>query len=298
MKKIIPLAVCGLLSVSIYAQTIPNQGFENWTNKGSYSVPDQWGTMNNTSAALSVYTAEKGTPGNPGSFYLKLTSKTTPAGVLNGIAVSGKLDSLTMQPKSGFAYSAQPSKLTGSWQHMIYGSSTNQGSVTATLTKWNSTTKVREVVATATQTLSGMAMSWANFTINFNYVSGNMPDSCIIFLKASGAVATNNDYLWVDNLAFSGTATFTEEHAAIVNDFTVYPNPASTSVSIDFNLAKSQNIRIQLMDLGGNLVKEVDMGYVNGATNYLLNTTGIAKGEYFINVISNEGTEVRKIVIN
>ncbi len=296
MKKSYTIAACCLLSVAAFAQTIPNQGFETWTSMGSYSVPAQWGTMNNTTKAASIYTAEKGTPGNPGSSYLKLTSKTTPAGVANGIAVSGKLDTLTMQPKSGFAFSSQPAKLTGSWQHMIYGSS--QGSITATLTKWNSTTKVREVVATATQTLSGMAMSWATFSINFSYVSGNMPDSCIIFLKASGSSPTNLDYLWVDNLAFSGTATFVEDQARGVRGLTIYPNPSSTTFFVDFNLEKSQNIEIQMIDLNGKLVKEADIGSVNGATKYSLSIDGIAKGEYFINVIADDGTEVKKIVIN
>ena len=298
MKKIIPIAVCCIFSFSAFAQTIPNPSFETWTSMGSYSVPAQWGTLDNTTTAVSVYTAEKGTPGSAGSAYLKLTSKTTPAGVANGIAVSGKLDSITRQPKSGFAYSSQPAKFTGSWQYMLGGSGTTPGSISATLTRWNSTTKAREVVATASKTMSGMVMSWASFSINFTYVSGNMPDSCIIFLQASGATPANGDYLWIDNLAFSGTATFVEDHTNIVSNLSVFPNPSSSTIFVDFNLAKSQNVKIQMIDLNGRLVKEVDLGSVIGATKYSLHTNGISKGTYFINVIANEGTEVRKIMIN
>ena len=60
--------------------------------------------MNNMSSIASVYTAEKGTPGSPGTAYLKLTSKMVGPAVMNGVAVSGVLDSMTMMPKSGFAF--------------------------------------------------------------------------------------------------------------------------------------------------------------------------------------------------
>jgi hypothetical protein len=294
MKNITTIIAGTVLSVSAFAQ-IPNPGFETWVNMGTYENPAQWGTMNNTTKLAAVYTATKGTPGNPGTSYLKLTSKTTPAGVANGIAVSGKLDSMTMLPKSGFAFSMQPANFTGAWQHMIYG--TSQGSVSVTLTKWNSTTKVREVIATANQTLSGMAMSWANFSIPFSYVSTIVPDSCIIFLKASGATPTNNDYLWVDNLAFSGSVTGVEHLAGFVNGVNVYPNPSIENISIDFNLDKTENVKIQLIDMRGNFVKEDDMGTVNGSATHSMSITGVAKGEYFINVIAGEGSEVKKIII-
>jgi hypothetical protein len=294
MKKNTVIIASNLFAISLFAQ-IPNSGFETWISKGAYSIPDQWGTMNNTTTLASVYTAEKGAPGNPGTSYLKLTSKTTPAGVANGIAVSGKLDSITMLPKSGFAYSQQPAKFTGSWQHMISGSS--QGSVSATLTKWNSTTKQREVIATSTQTLSGMAMSWANFDIPFSYSSTNIPDSCIILLKASGATPVNGDYLWVDNLAFSGTVTSIEKQASTFADLNVYTNSINESIQIDFQLTSSQNVKIQLLDLNGKQIKEISLGSISGYTRYTINSNGIAKGVYFVNLISKEESELKKIII-
>ena len=294
LKKIsLSISTC-FVSLSAFAQ-IPNAGFETWTSHGAYSTPNGWGTMNNTTAAGGVYTVTKGTPGNPGSWYLKLTSKTVTSGVVNGIAVSGVLDSITMLPKSGFAYSAQPANFTGSWQHMIAGSS--QGAVTATLTKWNTSTHARDAVATATQTLSGMAMSWATFSIPFVYVSGNTPDSCIIVLKASGAAPTNGDYLWVDNLAFSGTVTGIEDREHIFAGFDVYPNPSSENISVDFNLAKTENVKLQMIDLNGRLVKEAELGSVTGAVKYSLNVNEIAKGTYFISIIAAEGIEVKKIIV-
>src|SRR5262249_28300307 len=152
-----------------------------------------WSTLNNTTTMGGVYTCTKASPGVPGSYYMQLTSKTILSTVVNGMAVCGTLDSMTMQPTGGFPFNQRPAAFNGKWQHMIFGSS--QGSVSVTLTRWDASSSSRVVVATAAQTLSGMAMSWANFTINFNYMDGNYPDSCIIVLMASGANPTNNDYL-------------------------------------------------------------------------------------------------------
>ena len=281
-------------TVSAMAQ-IPNAGFETFTTMGAYDVPNGWGTMNNTTAVSSIYTATKGTPGSPGASYLKLTSKTVGSGVVNGIAVSGVLDSMSMKAKSGFAYNMQPASLTGKWQHMIYGSS--QGSVKAVLTKWNAGLNRRDTVAIAAQTLSGMAMSWTNFTINFTYLSANMPDSCIIDLRASGSTPTNNDYLWIDNLAFSGSVTGIEDHGSFITNMLVFPNPSTEAINVNLNLKSSQKVSIELTDITGKLILTKDAGTLTGESKQTLNVSSISKGTYLVRVVTESGIEVRKIVI-
>jgi hypothetical protein len=291
-KTILSIAAVAFTSASLLAQ-IPNNGFENWTAVGSYSVPNSWGTLNNT---YGVQTATKGTPGSPGASYLAVTSKTITGGnVIGGIAVCGVLDSMTMQPKSGFAFNQQPVSFTGSWQHMIYGSS--QGSIMITLTKWNTTTNQRDVVATANKALSGMAMSWATFTINLTYLSSTAPDSCMIVLKASGTTPTNNDYLWVDNLAFNGSVTGINNQESFLSDVTVFPNPSAEVVNINLNLKSEQKTSIELLDLSGKLILTKDLGLLQGDSKQSINITGISKGTYFVKIVADKGTEVRKIII-
>ncbi len=293
-KTLLSIVSVVLLSVTAIAQ-IPNSGFENWTTVGSYVNPTGWGTMNNTTTTYSLFTATTGTPGSPGTSYLKLTSKTTGTMVTNGIAVSGVLDSVNMKAKSGFPFTMQPVSLTGKWQHMIYGSS--QGSIKAVLTKWNTGLNKRDTIATAAQTLAGMAMSWANFTINFTYLSGAAPDSCIIELKASGSNPTNNDYLWVDNFAFAGSVTGIQNQNSFLNNLVVFPNPATESVNMNFNLRSPQQITIELIDITGKLIRSKNIGTIQGESVQTLNVIGVAKGTYSIKVIGNGSIEVRKIVI-
>ncbi|MDZ4665357.1 MAG: T9SS type A sorting domain-containing protein [Bacteroidota bacterium] len=274
---------------------IPNSGFETWTTVGSYTNPTSWGTMNNTTSTFSVYSATPGTPGSPGNSYLKLTSKTLSTSIVNGIAVSGVLDSITMKPKSGFPCTLQPVSFTGKWQHMIYGSS--QGSVKATLTKWNTSLNKRDTIATAAQTLSGMAMSWANFSLNFSYFSSNVPDSCIIELRSSGSNPTNNDYLWVDNLAFAGSVTGVEKRPAIIYSLIVYPNPSAEFLNINLNLKSPQNIIIELTDISGKLMRSKNAGILSGETFQSFDVSGIAQGTYLLKVVGEKATETKKIII-
>ncbi len=291
-KNILSIFIGSFITISAFAQ-IPNSGFETWTTTGNIN-PSGWGTMNNTTSALSVFTAQKGTPGSPGSSYLKLTSKTVGTAVVNGVAVSGVLDSTTMQPKSGFAFNQRPSNFTGKWQHMVTSS---QGSVKVTLTRWNTGTNSRVIVATANQTLSGMAMSWTNYTIPFTYSDGGNPDTCIIFLKASGSAPTNTDYLWVDNLAFSGVVAGIDNHNDFLNSMIVYPNPGSSSIFIDLNFKTIQQTTIELTDVTGRIVLSKNAGELNGESKQTLDISGITKGSYFVRIITQSGTEVKKIIV-
>ncbi len=295
MKKILfTFTVSSFISVSAFAQIL-NNGFENWTSMGAYSNPDNWETLNNYTALAGVYTATKGMPGSPGASYLMLTSKTVSTSVVNGVAVYGKLDAPTMQGVAGLPFTQQPVRLTGNWQHMIYGSS--QGSVLVKLTKWNTVTNMRNVVATGSVTLTGMAMSWATFTVNLTYTSSVAPDSCMIVLKASGTTPTNNDYLWVDNLAFSGSIIGINTIENNISDVSIFPNPATENFTIELNVKKASTVLFQVIDLTGKIVKEINAGEVFGNYKTSISITDIAKGSYFLKISSDDGLEVKKIMI-
>ena len=294
-KTILSIVAVAFSTASLFAQ-IPNNGFENWTSMGSYSNPNGWDQLNNMTTGMAVYTCTKGTPGSVGTAYLKLVSKTvTGMGVVPGIAVSGVLNSTTMQPKSGFSYNQRPTALTGAWQHMIYGSS--QGFITVTLTRWNAGTQTRVAVGSGSVTLSGMAMSWANFSIPISYSDANNPDSCIIVLSASGTTPTNNDYLWVDNLGFTVSTAGINTIDNYVSNIVAYPNPSSENISVELNAQNPSHINLQLVDITGKSIYEVNSGVIQGSYKHTINTTTIAKGIYFLKVTANNATEVKKIVI-
>lgn len=294
MKTLLKSIALLFTTTTLFAQ-IPNSGFENWSAVSTYSVPDGWGTLNNT---YSVQTVTRANPGSPGSYYMKITSKTLGANVIGGIAVSGVLDSMTMQPKSGFAFNQRPASLTGKNQFMIYGSS--PGSLSVTLTRWDSGTNSRVIVASGniTHSSSAMAMSWANFSIPLTYADGNNPDSCIIVLKASGSAPTNNDYLWVDNLAFTGTVTGLKSQESVISNVNVFPNPSADLINVTLNITSEQKVSLELVDVTGKVIVSKDLGLLQGESKQSLNINGISKGTYFMKVVSDKGTEAKKIIID
>ncbi len=294
MKKFtIIMTVLIAMTIKTNAQ-IPNNGFENWTSMGSYYNPVSWSCLNDMTASASTFTCEKGTPGNPGSYYLKLTSKTVSGmGVMPGIAVSGTFNQSNMQPLTGFAFNQRPANLTGSWQHMIFGSS--QGYVDVQLTRWDTPMQMRLTVASVHYVLSGMEMSWADFTIPLNYVDGNNPDSCIITFSASGSTPSNYDYLYVDNLAFSGSVTGVTEIADI-KALRFYPNPASSVINIDLLLTESI-YQINMYDLQGRMVKVIKNGKLSGNQQITVNVEDIPSGTYLFFIATNVGYYSNKVVI-
>jgi hypothetical protein len=272
------------------AQTIPNSGFENWSNAKGYYVPDAWGNLNDITSNASVFTCTKGTPGNPGTSYLKLTSKSVAGiGVVPGVAVSGALSSTTFKPVSGFAYSERPTALTGKWQYM--GNSANDiGSITAYLTKWNSANKMRDTVGYVIQKLNGMVMSWANFSFPFTYKNQLVPDSCIIVLNASGAKPEANSYLYVDNLNFTlSTAGISNSPK---NDFiTVYPNPSCDLLTVDLSGLETRVFTFTIVDLQGRVVwnKKAD-----SATVQSIPTGQLPDGTYIFEIETENGIIAKK----
>ncbi|MBS1617851.1 MAG: T9SS type A sorting domain-containing protein [Bacteroidetes bacterium] len=299
MKKIF-ISLCVLVcSVYTVSAQIPNAGFETWDNSMGYNSPAGWDNSNAMSAASSVYTCVQGSPGYQADSYIKLVSKTVSGmGVVPGIAVSGMLDMTNMstpQAVSGFAFAQRPQQLEGAWQYMAYGS--DQGHVAILLTKWNSAMQMRDTVASAYHLLTGMEMSWATFSIPLTYQSLSYPDSAIIVLSASGATPVNNSYLSVDTLTFTGSvagATGVQEASATENAISVYPNPASSQLSV--TLPAGQQVQaVQLTDVTGRVVTSLED--ISGREAVTINTSGLARGAYIVKCTGSGLNASRKVII-
>ncbi len=254
IKQIVIVISFLILGILSFSQVIPNQGFENWTNAGPYEMPDNWDNLNTTTAGASVFTCSQGTPGNPGQFFLELTSRTvTGMGVVPGVAVCGILDQTTRQPVSGYPMDQRPEKLSGKWQYMMYGS--DKGFIDISMTKWNPVTLSRDVVANGHVVLSGMEMSWKAFSVTLNYLTVNNPDSCIIFLSASGNVPANHDYLYVDDLAFTGNVpNGTGNDRSSYVPVSIYPVPADDNLRLIVPESVSGELFIQIFNTIGQRV--------------------------------------------
>lgn len=283
MKKKLLIIILLVAFSHTKAQVIPNGGFEIWTNSNGYNVPESWGNMNVKTAPASIYTCTKGTPGSVGAAYLKLISKTVAGlGVIPAIAVSGTLDPVTMAYNNGFAINTRPISLSGKWQYMANGN--DAATIKVFLTRLNPITQLRETVGTINQTLPGMVMSWGNFNFPVTYTSSETPDSCLIYLSASGAIPEAGSYLYID--ALNLVAPLATENFKTSASFSVYPNPASSNLTLDLSTLNASPESIKISDLQGKIVSET-----NNITSEIhdIPISKLANGMYFINITTKEG---------
>jgi hypothetical protein len=265
-----------LFPIFITAQ-IPNNSFEDWTNMGTYVNPNLWSSLNDITASNGIFTCEKGTPGNPGAAYIKITSRTIIGmGIVPGIVVSGLMNTTTLQPISGFPCASRPESLKGNWQFMAYGS--DQGYIAVLLTRWNSSLNTRDTVAYAYKPLIGMEMSWRSFTIPLIYINGASPDSAIIVASASnanGSLTADYSYVYLDNLSFYGTVASTEEIKQECSVF-IRPNPGKDRVTVQFNETITKPVLIEVFnDIGQKVLSMNTEPFLKSVE---LNISGLPEG--------------------
>jgi len=291
MKGLVLILIA--LTESVFCQ-IPNNGFEAWTNTGSYQTPDNWDNLNQITFNSSIYTCIKGAPGYSGASYLLLTSKAIAGkGIVPGVAVCGKIDTVTYKPISGFPFSARPQYLSSYLQYMP-AVPADSSSIKVLLTKWNQTLLQRDTVAFGASYFNAMAHSWFNNGTYLNYMNGENPDSAIIVISSSSSMPKNGSYIYVDNLQFIGNVVGISEYSLNSNTISVFPNPSSDIVNIGFNSEPDKASVLMIFDFSGKLIyKTRELNKSN-----TINTSQWSKGIYTIQVNSNNQSINKKLIIN
>ena len=81
------------------------------------------------------------------------------------------------------------------------------------------------------------------------------------------------------------------------NVFKIHPNPASDFVQLDFSLANSANVSIQITDIAGKVVDREPLGMLaSGTYSHRINITGFSKGMYFCNLLCGTHTTTQKLI--
>jgi hypothetical protein len=77
----------------------------------------------------------------------------------------------------------------------------------------------------------------------------------------------------------------------------IYPNPANSSLNIEYTLARNESIEVYLTDVTGRTVNNLYSGtQADGDHSIVTDLAGLTGGVYFVNFRTAEGTVVRKVV--
>lgn len=111
-------------------------------------------------------------------------------------------------------------------------------------------------------------------------------------------------YLFPLNWNIWSYVTFSSEASAEqleANGFTLHslmPNPANIETNINFELATNAEVRFDVIDMNGRLVKSVNLGnQAAGKTAYTLNTSDLATGIYNVVMRANNSVFTKKLSV-
>ena len=82
-----------------------------------------------------------------------------------------------------------------------------------------------------------------------------------------------------------------------LDHISVYPNPASDKLNINFNSAEKQDIQVQLMSITGEIIYSDIVNNFSGDYFKSLDVSRYAKGMYFLRIKTKGGEMNKKIVV-
>jgi hypothetical protein len=167
---------------------------------------------------------------------------------------------------------------------MIFGSS--QGFIDIKMTRWDNNSQTRVTVASAHLVLSGMDMVWTPFSIPLIYSDWQNPDTCILVMTASGSAPAVSDYLYVDDLQFTGTVTGIAENGMTAT-ISVYPNPANETIGIGFSRLGDQSVSLKIVDALGREV--IFLPEVKVSDPIRIGISELPAGHYLLLVNTSKG---------
>lgn len=90
-----------------------------------------------------------------------------------------------------------------------------------------------------------------------------------------------------DPFVFSVLSTAQIEMPTL-ESFKVYPNPAQSEVFLSFDLLKSSEIKVEIVDVLGHSFESMEVAVPGGASTLKWDASNIARGVYFIKIYENE----------
>jgi hypothetical protein len=295
MKKVFTIIAAIALSISSFAQQVPNGGFESWTNNSS---PDSWGTFGNVTGAgafgftFPEFAQKDTTPGNhvEGLASLKLITDTFPAFaggfLIPSTACLGTLsiDAMNNFHYSGVPYTKRPDSLFFSYKYTP--ATPGDTAIMEFYLQKNDTSIMGGYGYAIVNELSNSNSQFVNVVLPLAgyYTSTVSPDTLqmLFFSSTDTAAATFGSALWLDNIHFEaavnplGIAPIGE-----VKGINTYPNPATTNINIAME-ADEIGSQVQLFDMAGRMVYS---GILN-STIYSIDTHTLQSGVYAIRVNS------------
>lgn len=127
------------------------------------------------------------------------------------------------------------------------------------------------------------------------YITGSFQDTCKFGSGSNKLIAGSATDIFVAKTGINVGINITTGKAD--NTLNVYPNPSTGMVTINYYTSENTNMIIRLTNLNGQIIYNVQKKQTAGVYNQTLDFSNQPKGIYFLEVISDNETMVKKVVI-
>lgn len=261
---------------------IPNAGFENWDSNGN---PVDWWTNN----APGVFTTiTKTSDAHSGSWAVEGDVESV-SGIGVGPAIISGVEGL------GIPINFRPAAITGYYKFTSINGDYMQ--VQADFIK----SGVGGVgVGAANLNPAG---SYTQFSIDINYLTGDVPDTVLIgiFIAGNGGFPSVGSKMFVDDLSWSGTSDVEKFGDQIPAEYVLeqnYPNPFNPATTIRYSMSEASFATIKVYDILGNEVETlVNEEQSAGSYEVDFDASGLSSGMYFYKIQAGSFTETKKMLL-
>lgn len=103
------------------------------------------------------------------------------------------------------------------------------------------------------------------------------------------------EYVYVSFKATSPNVGLAKNNVKVAN---AYPNPASSDLNVDYSVAASGEVSVELYDLLGNKVKTISNGVVEaGSYTATTSVSDLKSGVYFVTIKSGNNVATQKVTV-
>lgn len=290
-----------VLTLNVVKAQLPNPSFETWKTQsfGLFSVTDPTGWT--TSNLFSRFNGNKGNlpvvksnEAQAGSAAVMLRTIIDSAGKKEVALIStGTLNFLTGEATDKFKLEGKPTKLKLYYKFL----NTQKDEFTIIVM----TTKNGNTIGSGLYTDSGNVNNYTMLEIPIDQFASDIPDSASInIMLGNGQTAPAGAALYIDNMSLVYANTGIDKPESKKPTFKTYPNPAKEYTNLLLDLKQNNKVSIHVTDITGAVVlKQLDDTMLTQGTHeFTLATSQLATGIYFIQVITGEGIQTQKLIIN
>ncbi|HKK39695.1 MAG TPA: M43 family zinc metalloprotease [Cryomorphaceae bacterium] len=111
--------------------------------------------------------------------------------------------------------------------------------------------------------------------------------------------SVNGNNIFIDDINIYDPNTLSVDNNDVVKELTLFPNPATDNVRLRLELSKNQNVRIDVVDAAGRIVRSPFQGLMTAGTQNIQIQLdySLTPGMYFVRMTGEEGVAVRKLIV-